>query len=247
MNERLTYMVIGSVLGAAAGYFTGAVIDEVITQRQAASHDLIDWEDREDYANVPEADDDDQDLDQDPISYKVTSVSKNQKGINVTNYAEYFGEIDRPDLTALIEKYNGNPDQLSVESNEKIEDRYEEEDWETVEDSVEEDADLGDPRIISVEDYSEDSVFAHVTLLYFDEDDVLTDSRRNPINRPEKLIGEDALVSFGEGSSDEDIVYVLNNEKGAMYEVVRQNDWFQPPLKSKMKKEERHEEEGDAL
>lgn len=227
MNEKLTYYVIGSTIGAAVGYFTGAVIDEVITQRQAASHDLIDWEDREDYANFSEDEEDDEE-----IQIEVEPMSKKRLSKEPKDYGQYFAENGRPDLAALVDKYNG----IKEEEIEDVLSDEEDDEWETVEDEIEEDyIDMGDPRIISMSEYANDSNYAHVTLLYFDEDDILTDSKRNPINRPDNLLGEDALVSFGELSEDEDIVYVFNGQKNCMYEVVRQNGWFQPPPPKRIK------------
>ena len=241
MNERITYLVIGAAVGAAAGYFAGAVIDEIITQRQAASHDLIDWEDHEDYTHVPDAEDDDEE----EKLIEVIPMAKEKSKKDPVDYGQYFADIGRPDIAALVEKYNGSKNVTEDDDEESMDaDEYLEME-EILDESDEEDLDLVDPRIISLEEYANDSSHAHVILHYYDEDDILTDARRNPINKPEKLLGEDALVSFGELSEDEDIVYVRNAAKGAMYEVVRQNAFFQPPVEKKVK-EQRDETEGDA-
>jgi len=148
----------------------------------------------------------------------------------VRNYTEFFKSQDRPDLAALAAKYNNDTEVNSLDdlSQEEREDEIELGEMGLLGPSEDEDeteelelSDGKDPGVISVQVYAElNEDFTHETLNYY-LDDVLTDENDIPINRPEKFLGEDALVSFGKMSNDEDVVYVRNSEKKAMYEIVR--------------------------
>lgn len=239
MEQRMTYLIVGGTIGAATGWFVGAVIAEVLEQRALAAQvgdlDLFD----EVYEDEDESEDSDDEEESDHIiELKREKMSKREK----TDYASYFRDLGRSDIADLVEKYNGDAvkavDHFHDGPDPELEMVSEEDDWEEIED-----VDSGDPRVISVADYADDTEHAHVTLLYF-EDDVLTDGKRNPIDRPEKLLGEEALLSFGELSNDPDIVYVRNSGKRAMYEVVRTNQDF--TTKPILKKEKHDAEEGDA-
>jgi hypothetical protein len=131
----------------------------------------------------------------------------------IRNYTEHFIKEDRPDLAALAAKYRGEEIELTSEEGIAAQDDSDLEEEYLDNDDV-------DPRIISIDEYAANQEFSHETLSYY-TDDVLTDERDIPINRPEKFLGEEALVSFGEQSGDPDIVYVMNSEKKAMYEIVR--------------------------
>lgn len=83
---------------------------------------------------------------------------------------------------------------------------------------------VGDPYIISEEEFFDDSVFPEFereTLIYYEEDDVLTTERDEVIYEVEETVGLDALSKFGELSSDDDTVYIRNVRFSLEYEVVR--------------------------
>ena len=106
------------------------------------------------------------------------------------------------------------------------------------------DEEYEEPRIEASEDYAEllegddpfvipegmfrDAMMEGGTyaLLYFEDDDILTDEDDKPIEEAEYLIG-DALDHFGDKSNNKDIVYVYNPSNQTGYEIQRIHDSFQ--------------------
>lgn len=73
------------------------------------------------------------------------------------------------------------------------------------------------PEIIPIESFVEDDDYDKETLIFYEEDGVLTDQYDHVIGLNE-TIGEEALNHFGE--EEEDIVYVRNNKLMIDYEVI---------------------------
>lgn len=210
MNNN-TKILIGAGVGAGIGWFIGAVIAEMIAIKCDGGE--LHMEELEELT-------DDEDQDFNILERNQTKLKNNQKQIK--NYTQYFIENGRPDLAELAKKYNvkeADPEDETIHGMEPtsvIEDEFE---------TIDEIPAYSDRpvKIISLSEYANDDMgFEAVTLHYYD-DDVLTDENDIPIDRPEQLIGEDALVSFGEFSDDEDVVYVRNTPKKALYEIVRLN------------------------
>lgn len=89
---------------------------------------------------------------------------------------------------------------------------------------VQESLDTEKPRIISRESYENEYLNFHKeSLVYFMKDNVLVDDRDEVIDNVEQILGSSALDSFGEGSEDDDIVYVRNTSMQCDFEVVREN------------------------
>lgn len=83
---------------------------------------------------------------------------------------------------------------------------------------------VGDPYIVSMDSYEyEYEDFAKEDLVYFEKDQVLVDDKDEIISNVEEIIGSEALTSFGEGSDDEDVVYVRNLRLSIDYRVVREH------------------------
>jgi hypothetical protein len=82
--------------------------------------------------------------------------------------------------------------------------------------------DATQPYIISLEDYALSyENHAKVTLTYYTKDDTLVDASEKVIPDPDKILGVNALVSFGQKSGDVDSVYVRNIPELTDFEVVR--------------------------
>ena len=206
---------IGAGIGAAIGLFIAQVIVDYI---QMLEEPIPPW--------IDGTENDPTDHPEDDIKGTFPQrPNEMAKKSNTKNYTQYFLQSERPDLAALVAKYNSEDeigdDTRSITDADEDE-LVEEVEFEKIEDQ---DDDSDDPKIISMNEYANDDEFAHVTLQYF-SDDVVTDGKNHPIDRPEKFLGDDALVSFGELSEDEDIVYVRNIAKRCMYEVVRVNHPF---------------------
>lgn len=78
------------------------------------------------------------------------------------------------------------------------------------------------PYIISHQEFLEnDGDFEQQTVTYFEGDDVLADETQAPVQNPLKLIGDEALSSFGYGSDDNRIVYVRNPKLEVDLEIIK--------------------------
>lgn len=82
------------------------------------------------------------------------------------------------------------------------------------------------PYIITVGEFMDEKIgdegdedFDKLTLTYFEEDDTLVDERQSPIPEVEKLVTRFALSHFGDGSEDENIVYVRNHHIQTDFEI----------------------------
>jgi len=215
--NTLTKQLIGIVIGGITGYFIGDVVVEYIRAKEYL-------ESRKGETN--------KDLLEEEIEEEITMeripMKKKGSGQSPKNYVEFYSNAGRPDLAALASKYNG--DNKESPENE-VDDSIREfinltdkaiEDMEGEEDEFKPIEENKDPSIISVDEFLNDDEYAKVKLFYF-EDDVLTTEQNKVIQRPEKFLGDDALISFGQLSGDETKVYIRNSFKKAMYEIVRLN------------------------
>lgn len=250
---------IGALIGGGIGYLVG---DYIAVNYMSKDDDLYLEELDELVGDVTK--------DYEILSRNQKKLETNHKKIErvnkkVKDYTQHFISQDRPELAALAAKYNEgivvNTPAREGEEIEGLRDQVDdEEDLWLENESTDIDPDelnaayIGisekDPAIISVSEYANDDEYKHITLNYYD-DDVVTDEDDKPINRPETFLGDDALVSFGVLSQDEDVVYVRNHEKKAMYEVVRLNKSYAAPAQprrqalSRRAEEKRNEETAD--
>jgi len=208
--NKFTNQLIGAAIGGAFGYFVGAVIVEIINIKENEN----DWED---WIDGNENDPVEGQLGpKEPIIFM--GHKKDKKIGKVKNYTQHFISEGRPELAVLAAKYNGELiEDAVVENTLDIS-----EDFEVVEDEIQEEKDIS---IISLAEFTLNDDFKSLTLNFYD-DDVVTDEHENPINRPDRILGTEFSVSFGILSEDEDVVYVKNLTKKAMYEIVRTNTTY---------------------
>jgi hypothetical protein len=218
--NTLTKQLIGASIGGILGYFVGDVVVEYLRAKEDLENVFCNNNNNERPEQLEEE-----------ITMERVQVKKGKRtNHSQKNYTEFFASQGRPDLAMLASKYSGVNEDLPEEEDEEalinsdiVEDISMElgETWDEDDefDPIEENK---DPSIISLEEYNNDEEFTKVILLYY-EDDVLTTDKNKPIQRPEKFLGDDALVSFGGLSGDENKVYIRNSHKGAMYEIVRLN------------------------
>jgi hypothetical protein len=64
------------------------------------------------------------------------------------------------------------------------------------------------------------------TITYYAGDGVLADERDQQVPDTDMLINDENLMRFGEGSDDENIVYVRNNQLGVDYEICHSEGKF---------------------
>jgi hypothetical protein len=85
------------------------------------------------------------------------------------------------------------------------------------------------PHIIHQDEFfsNEETPFGQTTYIYYAGDDKLTDTDTTVLNNRETLIGPDALMNFGHGTDDVNIVYVRNPVLELEIEIVRHNGTYE--------------------
>lgn len=78
------------------------------------------------------------------------------------------------------------------------------------------------PYVITHDEYFEAAKdYEQVQLTYFEEDDVLSDDRDQPVPDTDATVGDDNLTRFGHASKDPNVVYIRNEKRELDFEVVR--------------------------
>jgi hypothetical protein len=100
------------------------------------------------------------------------------------------------------------------------------------------------PHIIHQDEFfsNEETPFQQTTYVYYAGDDKLTDTDNTVLNNRESFVGPDALINFGHGTDDANIVYVRNPGLELEIEVVRHNGTYEEEVLGL----EREEDEEDA-
>lgn len=225
MNPNLK-LLIGGLIGAGIGYFVADVVVEIIYLKEHTDtpEELDEMDDG--FGSVTE----DEFADKETFKRPTKMENKNTE----KNYTRHFVPQDRPELAALVQKYNTGIDPSQLTEEEKVEDAAVEKEWEErngpeedFETADEVELDTDEPTVISAEEFaSYDSDTMSVVNLKYYEDDVVTDEKGRPVDRPERILGDEALFAFGESSADENVVYVRNLGRNALYEVTRMNEEF---------------------
>jgi len=228
MSNSNIKILLGGIIGGSIGYFFGCVVYEYLAAKEEYSTE-DDFSDQE--GDLPGQDDIDRvDEYHDLPTVNLVRTKKKGAGVVVRNYSEMFKKNDLNDLTILTEgKYHVID--MEARTEEGIEGlhtpiekgiKMSEEELDPDDDLTQYSGEEKDISIISITDYLNAEDFEQITLNYYD-DDVVTDEHDNPISQPIQILGNDALVSFGVLSGDEDVVYVRNRTKQAIYEIVRTN------------------------
>lgn len=191
--------LIGAAVGGAVGYFVGQVIVEYIHMQDVDYHDTLEFDPTIDDEEVEELK---------PMGKEI-KLRKIGKTEAKKNYDKMFQE--NPELKVLIDRYSGEESVI-------LSPAREEEEYEGLRDTDDEEDVPGPISIISVEEFANTEDYQRLTLHYY-LDDIVCDENDAPIDRPEQILGDDALVSFDE----DDAVYVRNDNNKCMYEVVRLN------------------------
>lgn len=77
------------------------------------------------------------------------------------------------------------------------------------------------PKIISAEAYGELPAYIDKEILYFfAQDEMLTEDNEEPVEEPERLVG-DALTKYGFNENDETIIFVMNYTLDTCYEIQK--------------------------
>lgn len=210
-------ILIGAGIGAIVGYLVADWYIEFVMPTNCDEEETARYPYRD---IVPE--------EEEPIMFNHDrNVKPLGKAHMKKDYAAHFVASDRPDIAQLAAKYKGEiPEEpLVVVPGNEVTEMWDEELSDLPSYDHKEEPDI---TIISMEEYATDDDLDHVTWSYY-ADDVVTDETNTVVPSPEKVLGDDALVSFGGFSQDEDTVYVRNNATQTMYEVVRTEKTYTPP------------------
>lgn len=101
-------------------------------------------------------------------------------------------------------------------------------DYETEERNRSEDT----PYVISHDEFmASEKDYQQVSLTYYEGDDVLADEKDQVIDDEDAVVGSHNLLRFGQGSKDNNIVYIRNDRLTLEFEVVRsQNKYVEQVL-----------------
>lgn len=78
------------------------------------------------------------------------------------------------------------------------------------------------PYLITEEEFNQNETeFAQVSLVYYQKDDILTDTREDVIEDVEKTVGTVFKSNFGYGGADDNYVHVRNKKLRIDFEIVR--------------------------
>lgn len=194
-------VAIGALIGGGIGYFVGAVIEAYIRLK--------------DDQPIPQYHEDNEMPD-----FNLPNKEPDMKKTNrrPRDYTKSFDPEMKESLENLVKKYNHGIT-AETEVNSDNAGPIQDEDIALINETDPE----KDIEIISVADFANsDLEYDQLTFNYY-SDDILTDEDDDPIQDSEAWIGPDALVSFGQLSQDEDVVYVRNNTRKTEIEVVRLN------------------------
>lgn len=230
-------ILLGAGVGAFVGYILGTILADQIAPEYYTDEELDELEQNKRetiaYAELTE-------------KYKEGSKpeKKLKPGLHINkddgektnmgqkkNYAGMF-EPKEP-LEKLVRKYNqgevdDEEDYLEDEEDYELVDN-DEPSWEVEEsdsndfDEYEAMRDETKPYFLSEDEYDDNATgFKQVILKYYEGDDVVTDENNLPLNgNVERVVGDEALISFGLFSSDFDVVHVCNPKLKGEYKIVR--------------------------
>jgi hypothetical protein len=211
MNPKLN-IVIGALIGAGVGYLAADWYIDNYVPVECDGGEVLTWPSKFEASTPSNVEKFEEKLE----------MSKKKAGPVVRNYTQFFDPKEKIRLEDLAEIYNREGIVVTTPEDEEQQIESIDSEEEVVEDEIlDTPPDENAPHVISVQDYADGIGYSQTTLTYYEEEDVVTNSRGNPIRNPEKFLGEDSLLSFGQLSGDEDVVYVRNPDKKADYEILR--------------------------
>jgi hypothetical protein len=79
----------------------------------------------------------------------------------------------------------------------------------------------GVPYVITIDEYQEEEQdYDKITLVYYEDDEVLVDDHDDRVDNLDYTVGPQNLHRFGMGSNDKKTVFVRNDRREADYEIV---------------------------
>jgi hypothetical protein len=114
------------------------------------------------------------------------------------------------------------------------------------------DSDPDHPYIITVDQYMDNEIHEDnkISVMYYEEDDVLVDEREQRVPDIEGTVGSSNLHKFGLGSKDPNVLYVRNEKLNADFEIILDRRSYQevvlgikPPRESVPPRKMRNDDE----
>lgn len=102
------------------------------------------------------------------------------------------------------------------------------------------------PHIIHQDEFfsTEETPYGQTSYVYYVGDDKLTDTDNTVLLNRETLIGSDALMNFGHGTDDANIVYVRNPQLELDIEIVRHDGTYEEEVLGLEREDENEDEDG---
>lgn len=238
MNMKNILLFLGGLaVGGAAGVLTTKkYFQNKYRQQYEADHNALEeyYHRIDEYTRRP--DQNEEDLDDDGINSPNETDSRPGGRMTPEERAEIRDRLNKnwegtTNYAAMYREKNGYTDHQLAESQHPLdqgEDGEEDPEDDFEETSPEEEAfeehqknKNRSPKIISADDYT--NLPAHIdkeVLYFYAYDEVLCDDNEEPIEEPERVVG-DALTKYGFVDSDERIIFVMNYAMDTCYEIQK--------------------------
>lgn len=136
-------------------------------------------------------------LEEETVGFDEEELKKDQEAV-VVDYTKFDHRKDKPDLSTLVSAYKQTSDEVNHDF----------------------------PYIITLEEHDSDHKNEKAIIYFYEDDGVFTYEDEKIVDAVDKLLGAKIEEHFGEGSDDNDIVYVRDEKSGTDYEVIRQHSSY---------------------
>lgn len=232
MESKTRTIIIGAIFGGVTGYIIGSIIADYVAPEYYTPEEL---------AEMKQISKDEGYFEETPSAVEVNPKDRRQVGTKhqAKDYTKYYvgSDDEKPDLIELartrdLSKEKLEEDHIMDDDGNYLEeeDIYEDMDLPIIDygdlDSMDEELfidlrDTEDPYVMTENEWkARESEFRRATLMYYSEDDVLTDAKDIPVENALKLVGDYALSNFGAFNTHGDTVYVCNPHLEIEYQVV---------------------------
>lgn len=243
-------VLIGAVIGGAAGYVIGAIIADYVAPEYYTDEELEQLDDLIEDLEYKVAGEPKEDLFSIPVKKEI--VERPEK----VDYTKYYQKPD-DDKNQRLSNLANLANRLTEDRimDDKAEDTYSEEeedefmvidhgpqlDFHNLQPEDEDDylylRDTDDVHVLTeAEYYSNEDGRRQVLLKYFPDDDVLASEDDRPVESMEKVVGPYALDNFGVFTDEPNVVFVSNPKLNANYKVVNMGGSYEEKVLGAQKK-----------
>lgn len=218
--NKLALTLTGIIIGSGIGYVAGSLLADYL-----CAEEYLYTTEEKDYNNT---------MADTPVFNQARFDRTAKKDKTVINYVEYYTPKQKEDLAKLVKKYReGADEELKADVDPKVDEWLADQMPVIV-------TDTSKPFMITEKEFNTTGVAGQedVILYYYALDDIVTATDDVVIDRPEQILGEEALTKF---DSDRygDIVYVRNLKLAGDYKVIRYQESYAEEILG-LKEEPRH-------